>query len=254
MHSDREAVPEEGNSPLENEAGGPLVSCILATRNRPGFFRQALRCYLRQAYRPSELVVVDDGERTVEDLCIGQPGVRYIRLSKYTVLGAKLNLGIEQCGGSILQKMDDDDYYHPAFLERAVAHLAAVDTVVAWDCFLVLLAGDGCLRHSGHSWAAGATLCFYRELWQHKPFRDVPSRVDRWFLADTGHSIRRVCEPELFVVVRHGGNTWTAVNSEYSVDDYLRKRPPYPKPLRDMIEPADWGFYEALARGEVPSG
>ena len=253
MHSERELIPN-GNSQLETGAATALVSCVLATRNRPGFARQAIRCYLRQTYSPSELVVVDDGERPVEEFCLGQPGVRYIRLPEFTVLGAKLNLGIDHCRGSVIQRWDDDDYYPPAFLERAVAHLGAVNTVVAWDCFLVLIAGDGCLRYSGHGWAAGATLCFHRELWQHKPFREVPTREDHWFLTDTGRSIRRVCEPELFVAVRHGGNNWTTVSAGYSVDDYFRERPPYPKPLHEVIQPADWAFYDALARGEAPPG
>ena len=254
MQSDRELEPNESDPQLEEGTGKGLVSCVLATRNRPGFVRQALRCYQRQSYRPRELVVVDDGEQPVEDLCLGQPGVRYVRLSEFTLLGAKLNLGIERCRGSIIQKLDDDDYYHPAFLECGVTRLDAVDTVVAWDCFLILIAADGCLRRSGHGWAAGGTLCFHRELWRHTPFRDVPSRVDHWFLTDTGHRIRRVCEPELYVLVRHGGNTWRAVGDCYSVDDYLRQRRPYHKSLHDVIEPADWAFYDALARGETVPG
>jgi len=53
----------------------PLISCVLVTRDRPGFFRQALRCFAAQRYPRKELVVVDDGETPVGELCNGAAGV-----------------------------------------------------------------------------------------------------------------------------------------------------------------------------------
>jgi glycosyltransferase involved in cell wall biosynthesis len=229
----------------------PLVSCILATRNRPEFARQAIRCFLRQTWYPSELIVVDDGEQAVEDLCQGLRSIRYVRLPQVTELGTKLNIGIERAHGDIIQKLDDDDYYHPLFLECAAAHLDEIDTLVAWDCFLVLMTGERHLRHSGHGWAAGGTLCFHRDLWRRTAFRPVPRGVDRWFLTDTGARVRRVCEPELYLLVRHGANTWMKAPDARPVDDYFRQRPVYPKPLESVIEPIDRAFYDALTRREA---
>ena len=122
-----------------------LVSCIMPTRDRPAFFEQAMRCFQRQTYDDAELIVLDDGQQPVEKLCSGLPRVRYIRLDRPTLTGTKMNIGAEQARGDILQKIDDDDYYHPDFLRLAVEHLPSKDrdrSVVVWCCYLIpLLSG-----------------------------------------------------------------------------------------------------------------
>src|SRR5947208_3775888 len=134
----------------EQEPELELVSCILATKDRPAFARQALRCFQRQTYPATELVVVDDGQEKVEEIFRDQPRVRYLRMEKPTSLGRKLNLGIAQARGDILQKLDDDDFYHPDFLRHAVGALGPSSaSIVAWGCFLVLLPGEDRLRFSG---------------------------------------------------------------------------------------------------------
>ena len=100
-----------------------LVSCIMPTRDRPAFFEQAMRCFQRQSYEQAELIVLDDGEQSVEKLCSGLPRVRYVRLDQPTLTGTKMNIGVAHAQGNILQKLDDDDYYHPDFLQLAVKHL-----------------------------------------------------------------------------------------------------------------------------------
>ncbi len=54
----------------------PLVSCVMATGNRTRFIPQALRCFLRQTYPNRELLVIDDGEPSVEHFCRDLPAVR----------------------------------------------------------------------------------------------------------------------------------------------------------------------------------
>ena len=196
---------------------------------------------------------MDDGGHHVEELCQGLPPVRYVRADKGASLGAKLNLGIQQARGHILQKIDDDDYYHPHFLECAAGTLEATEpgrTIVAWDCFLVLLAGESSLRFSGHGWAAGGSLCFHRALWERTPFRDLPRAVDAGFLNDAQANIRRVCAANLYLVVRHGRNTWTETDGAH-VDEQFRRAPLCGVDLHQVVEPIDFPFYEALARGEA---
>jgi glycosyltransferase involved in cell wall biosynthesis len=229
----------------------PLVSCVLAIQNRPAFLRQAIRCFLRQTYEQSELIVVDDGDRAVKELCSGLYRVRHIRLNNPTSLGSKLNIGVQNARGTIIQKMDDDDYYHPDFLKKAVSALLAGDqknTLVAWDCFLVLLAGERQTRYSGHGWAAGGTLCFNRKLWERGHFRDVPSQVDTFFIADHRPHIIKICAPELYILVRHGFNTWNQFSNCEIVDNYFKRLSIYHKGLDDLIEPLDRRFYYSLGK------
>jgi glycosyltransferase involved in cell wall biosynthesis len=223
-----------------------LVSCILATKDRPAFARQALRCFQRQTYPATELIVVDDGQEKVEEIFRDQPGVRYLRLEEPASLGRKLNLGIAQAAGDILQKLDDDDFYHPDFLHRAVSALGPSSrSVVAWGCFLVLLRGEERLRFSGPGWAAGGTLCFRRALWQQTPFHDTSVGEDWFFLAEAQAQLSRVLEPELYILVRHGANTWRSGGS--GDDDLFRAMPAYPKPLSAVVPAEDLSFYSRIA-------
>jgi len=229
----------------------PLVSCILATGNRPAFTRQAIRCFLRQTYDNSELIVVDDGAESVADLCAGLYRVRHIRVEEPIPLGTKLNIGIKNSAGEVIQKLDDDDYYHERFLERAVAVLPRGDqnhALVTWDCFVILMAGERHARYSGHGWTAGATLCFHRSLWEKGPFQDAPRHVDTLLIEDHRPEIIKVCEPELYMLVRHGRNTWTALSGGASVDGYFERLPAYHKPLGDLVEPLDLTFYSSLTK------
>jgi glycosyltransferase involved in cell wall biosynthesis len=231
---------------------GPMVTCIMATGDRPRFVRQAIRCFLRQSFQPAELVVVDDGQEPVEELCRGLLNVRYLRCPGPMSLGAKLNHGMEHARGEIVQKWDDDDYYGPEFLAQAAGALQNVEPgrgIVAWCCFTVLLPGEESPRFSGHGWAAGATLCFHRELGLRTRFRDVPREVDRGFLEDAGVEIRRVCAPESLMVVRHGSHTWRYAEGLTTVEEYFRDLPSWHMNVAEVVEPLDRPFYSSLVRG-----
>lgn len=232
----------------------PLVSCILATGNRLSFVPQAIRCFLNQTYERRELIIVDDGAEPAEALIPADERIRYVRLETRTNLGRKLNMGIERSSGEIIQRLDDDDYYHPGFLEATVNTLVGHDpegSIVGFDCFLVLLAATGELKFSGHGWCADSTLCFYRRLWEKAPFRDLPRGADRWFLAD--HEPRRITvrDPELFIHVRHqGAHLWTHLG-EHDVTEYFQRQPSYSKSLAECLAAEDREFYERLRRGSA---
>lgn len=229
----------------------PRISCLLATGDRRDFARQALRCFLRQTRFDAELIVIDSGREPVEDLCEGIVSVRYIRVPEGTKLGTKLNIGAENARGAILQKIDDDDYYHPDFLARGVGALerdGRENAIAAWDCFHVHFPGDDELRYSKHDWAAGGTLSFRREVWKRTPFRDIPSAVDHWFLLDANAPRVRVCAPELYVLLRHGANTWRHLSEGTDVDRYFRAMPRAGRKMSAEVEPLDVAFYDGLAR------
>lgn len=238
-------------SELPSNSRRELVSCIMPTRDRPDFLAQALRCFLHQTHARSELHVIDDGEYAVENMCADLPRVHYLRLDRPTPTGTKMNLAIGQAQGSIIQKLDDDDYYHPDFVERAVSNLPADEderlrTIVAWDCFLVLVAGTNRPRFSGHGWNAGGTLCFAKNLWERRPFRDVRAGSDSWFLRDHDPQIIRVCAPEHYIVVRHGRNTWVRMHDGERADVFLASLPLHSKALEALVDSHACSFYSTL--------
>ena len=239
----------------------PLVSCVMATiQPRRRFLSQALKYFSRQTYSPKELIVIDDpGEPAFQGIHPG-PEIRYLQTEARLTVGSKLNLGIQQARGGIIQKIDDDDYYHPDFLRTTVATLGARnrrDSIVALTSCLVLIAATGELKWRSAGMFAGATFCFFRELWQRCPFRDVSLAEDRLFLKDHEPACIGINNPELFCLVRHAvGHSWThVVRSEQEnqdlvtvgedVTEYLRKLPAYSKSLKDYIPEEDLWFYES---------
>lgn len=217
----------------------PLISCVMPTKNRRHFLPQALRCFARRTLREAELILVDDGVEPVSDLLGNYPEVRYVRCAPPATTGEKLNIGIEASAGHIVQKLDDDDWYAPDFLETAYGLASSRETLVAWDCFLVLFASDLQVRHSGHGWTAGGTLVFPRTLWRKIPFRDLASGQDRWFVRDHGGKPVVVCAPEKYILVRHGANTWKHMKGGSGADEFLSGRELYSKSLDALVPPED---------------
>jgi glycosyltransferase involved in cell wall biosynthesis len=229
----------------------PLISCVMPTFRRRRFLPQALRCFASQSYTNSELIVVDDSARSAASLCEGVPRVRYIHLKRPTPTGAKLNLGIQAARGDILQKLDDDDYYRQDFLESSVRHFpkrGLSSTVVVRCCFLVLFRDSPVVRHSGHGWKPGGTLCFHRKLWEKIPFRRVKRSEDSWLLADHEPRIVRVCDAGQYILVRHGRNTWNAMAHGQTADEYLRERPVYRGHVADIVPREAAALYRRIFR------
>lgn len=240
----------------------PLVSCILATRNRPRFLQQAITYYRQQSLESSEMIIVDDSGGDAPPLPDpGEAAIQYIALRGPTPIGTKLNIGIARSSGTIIQKLDDDDWYHPAFLQRTsnalIAH-GTLDAMVAADTFLVLVLGQPNLFHAGSGWFAGATLAFFRELWERCPFRDVPYREDGCFLDDHAEAARlRLHDPELFIAVRHGRNSWNRLVPEPSVPridagvagvtDFFLQCRRYERSLDEVMGPVHAEFYRNLS-------
>ena len=194
-------------------------------------------------------MIADGGHAPLEGIP-EDPTIRHLRAAPDSSLGARLNLAAEQARGTIFQKLDDDDYYHPSFLERAVAALKGEHAIVAWDCFFVLIKGENGLRFSGHGWRAGATLTFSRRLWEQTRFRDLHSKVDWFFFKDTGADVITICASELLIVVRHGDNTWRKLGAT-DVDDYFRRRPETPARLEQLVHRDDVPFYRKLMSAEA---
>ena len=121
----------------------PLVSVILTTRDRPRLLALALSYYRYQTYPRRELIVVDDGELFPADReAIQALDGRLIRTPPGTPLGTKLNAGVEQANGAFCQKMDDDDWYAPTFMERMTAAVLESRRVVCSPTELIQIEPD----------------------------------------------------------------------------------------------------------------
>ena len=167
--------------------GGLRVSCIMPTCDRRPFVPRAVRHFLDQRWPDTELIIIDDGERPVEDLVPAGGRVHYVRLAARRSIGHKRNLACEAATGEIVIHWDDDDWMAPTWIARQVAALAAAGADVTGLCcpYFHHAARRLAYRYEyprgARPWVHGGTLCYTRVLWRKNPFPDVSSGEDLRF-------------------------------------------------------------------------
>lgn len=242
----------------------PLVSVVLTTRDRPRFLQIALRCYTHQTYPRKELVVVDDGSRwPVDPVAVADAGGRLVRVEPGTPLGTKLNRGISVSTGALCQKMDDDDWYAPDFLQCMVRAWRNSQRYISWP--IVAAYADHPIFdltrweiRSVSQGAAGGTLLFAREVWEQRPFRPLVKSEDGWFLLDQhrlGTRLLQVDGQDIFMLVRHSGigvdrgHTWRYWQDQ-TVDEIFTHLRTHKRP-EDLLPSGALTAYTEI-RGSVP--
>jgi glycosyltransferase involved in cell wall biosynthesis len=221
----------------------PLVSCIMPTRNRPGFVGQAITMFARQDYPERELIIVDDEDASAHQLereLTTDPRVRYFQLPIGTSIGAKRNFACKQARGAIFAQWDDDDWFGSHRLSAQVepilsgqaditglsmAHICDVERNAWWTCspelHRRLFLGD----------VHGGTLVFSLRVWTDlSKYPDRSLAEDALFLREAlrrGARLRRMDGAGLFVYVRHGGNSWSFTCGSYlGATGWQRVSPP----------------------------
>lgn len=113
-----------------NLAAPPLISCLMATRDRLALAKRAIRCFVAQTYPNRELVIVTDGdvryrqalERFVAEIASNQ--IRFVYPDRKPItLGYARNASLEAAAGEILCQWDDDDCSHPDRLMVQATHM-----------------------------------------------------------------------------------------------------------------------------------
>jgi glycosyltransferase involved in cell wall biosynthesis len=116
----------------ERQGSGEVVSILMRTKNRPLMLPRALRSVLAQTFGEWQLIVVNDGgdAATVERIvaqCEASFGGRITLIHHGECMGmeAASNHALEAAQGDFVVVHDDDDTWHPEFLERTVGFLSA---------------------------------------------------------------------------------------------------------------------------------
>ena len=178
----------------------PLVSCLVATRNRRPFLHMFLECFRAQTYPLDkvELLVCDDGTDAVEDvfavpLCAGAAHVDYWRPDAPITLGAKRNLMNRRARGDVLVYFDDDDFYPPSRIMHAVTSLAANPNALVAGCTTLYMYFNETKRIMkcgpyGTNHCTAASMAFKKELLQITQY-DEASLVGEEKAFLKGHTI-----------------------------------------------------------------
>ena len=118
-----------GAAPPEDD--GPLISVVLATRDRPEPLGRAIASVVAQRYRNWELVVVDDGTVPETREVVEGAGDARVRLVEgpRSGLSAARNAGLASANGEIVCYCDDDTSRTPAGCTRVAQVFAERDDV-----------------------------------------------------------------------------------------------------------------------------
>jgi glycosyltransferase involved in cell wall biosynthesis/predicted O-methyltransferase YrrM len=166
----------------------PLVSCIMPTADRREFVPLAIDYFLRQDYPRRELIVVDDGADSVEDLMPDDGRVRYFRLGARRSVGEKRNYACEQARGEVIAHWDDDDWYAPRRLSYQAAALldGRADACGVNVLYFYDPARGAAWKYTypahQRAWLAGNSLCYTRSFWESNRFEHINVGEDARFV------------------------------------------------------------------------
>ena len=215
----------------------------------------AAALFSRQSYAHRELIVIDDGPDSVQDLLPHDDRIRYVRLRNPTLLGDKRNVGCELARGDIVMHWDDDDWYgteriavQVAPLLRDQADLTALTMPLVLDLSSLRFWRCRRFHHQRIHYRnlCPGTLTFWRALWQRGArYAAVRCAEDVAFIKSLPPLTRvvRLVDEWHFVCVRHSANTW-------SLKLDWRNTPAgwQPSERPEFMSPEDVGAYTAIKR------
>lgn len=107
----------------------PLVSIVIAGYNCFETVEKSIKSVIAQTYKNFEVIYIDDassdasGEKAKKLLSISGRKYTYLRNSKNRGLTSSLNVGLELAKGSLIARIDTDDWWEPAKLSEQVSFL-----------------------------------------------------------------------------------------------------------------------------------
>jgi hypothetical protein len=209
-------VVEPSVMPKEEEL--PCVSIVCITNNRRVFMPVLKYSYMIQSYPEDkmELIIVDDGDDSIEDTLIGVPNVVYVRLPEKKTIGEKRNIGVSKAMYDVITFMDDDDVYpNNSVLHRTAMMLktpskecAFCTTIPCYDIskyssFMNVPPFN--LQMSER--VSEATLIFTKKFWEERKFSEVQIAEGDSFIRGREHMCRELSPQEVIVSLVHPLNT-----------------------------------------------
>ena len=203
----------------------PMVSCVMVTADRHQLCRRAIRCYAQQTYPVKELVVLDNGNTSIEELLVDIPTseLRYKKVERTPdlILGDLRNQALDMATGDLLiPQWDDDDWYHPERIAIQVAELQKGFDACALVGTLMHVDSEPYFHHPyigllPHG--VPPTIMHRRDVTIHYP--SLPRTEDTVYVnawRKKSYSLLPTEFSYLYIRSFHGKNTW-------EVDHFLRR-------------------------------
>lgn len=120
-----ERTKSEVNTYQFSDGGAPLVSIIMATKNRKNFLGKSIQSIVNQSYSNWELLVVDDGseDSSFEYLksCYKDSRIKLFRIESAGVSVAR-NYALCRAKGEWIAYLDSDNRWEACFLENCLKY------------------------------------------------------------------------------------------------------------------------------------
>ena len=214
-----------------------IVTLCTPTCNRRKFIPTMIKCIENQTYPKDaiEWIILDDGEDKIFDLVCHIPYVRYYSVAKMK-LGEKRNLIHKYSKGEILIYIDDDDYYPPERIQRAVDTLCSNKELCVGSSIMNVYFTDldkiYQLGPYGKYHSTAATLGFKRELLNKTGYNDNDTYAEeKFFLKKWTIPLIQLDTKETILVISHNKNTIDrkrllesplAIETDYTLGDFVK--------------------------------
>jgi len=240
----------------------PFVSVLTPTYNRRRFIPTAIACFKAQSYPMDriEWLILDDGSDRVADMfdpkVTGLKNVRYVPLPEGQKLpiGAKRNRLNEMAKGEIVVCWDDDDYYPPDRIKKAVTKLRSFPNkkvpVVGSSKLLMYFSDRDEIWSIGPynpNHATNGTMAYWRTYFDDNRYDDTAEKAEeKKFMRDWTTPCGQLEAQDVMLVICHAHNTFdkrkllTQNNPLLKKSEFKMKTLVRDKKIRD--------FYLELAR------
>ncbi len=221
----------------------PTVSVIIPTYNRPARLRECLQAITRQTYTDFEIIVVNDGGASFDDVLkpFAAWPVFLIDLARRDGQVIARQRGVERARGRYIALCDDDDLWLPEHLGHLVQAAEAGTGLAYSDCEIVLFAEaqrgriplerqvfafDYSLELLRHwNFIPPSTALYRRELHAELGKFDLEMADywdwDWWLRIAGCHRVQRIPAATVLVAVDAGGDNASA-NPEAMADNLAR--------------------------------
>jgi hypothetical protein len=189
------------------------ITCLCVTSGRVELLKKSVQCFLDQTYSQRELFVVHDPEDKAT--CKYLAGIKDSMVQPIVVpefgllpLGALRNISLKMGTGNYVATWDDDDWSHPARLEK---QMRVIHETGLASCALKRLTLYDCESSRGYLSGNRAwenTLIAERSVLHYYP--NVAKGEDTPVVQRLVHDgqLTMLDAPELYVYTYHGQNTW----------------------------------------------
>lgn len=212
----------------------PLVSVIMPC-SRAQDLPKAIKIFQSQDFPEKELIIVADFIMCTDEnkkFMYSRENISVDIVPSWSI-GWKRNRACELAEGKIILHQDSDDYYAPDWITRSFSHLVSSDAdTTGLDKAYFCNQGIKQLRKYEYEgkqpYAVGATLCYYKRVWERNKFPGVSIGEDTIFCANAGR-IKPHKYINGFMAAIHGNNTashnaWHLMTSQnYQIAEAILK-------------------------------